>query len=208
MKIASPVQAENVVRSFAIILGGLTLLWALASLAAFGDILVGRPILLLNLGLAAALAWPFYRARYHQTLSYDEEGFTLTRGRAAVSGRWEEFGSVSLFHPGRGGFAVRLYRSSSGEGEFVEIPASRLRLDPSAFRFEVMRLVSEAAARAGERPPGGGGFTRLRGAKGFRSGAGGPRPPPPPASARRSLRKWTASRRERGPTAAPPSSRS
>jgi len=131
----------DLVRSFTLFFFGLTLLWALGSYLAVRDVLVSWPVFIVNLVLSAGLGWWYYRYRYHTVFSYDEDGFDLRVGRRHTACRWEEFSTVSLYHRGYGEFAVRVYRGD----EYVEIPASALRLDPQAFRFEVMELVDRAA---------------------------------------------------------------
>lgn len=143
MKEISPLQIDNLGKSFSLLFIFVTLAWCVASFLTFGDVLIGWPILALNLVLAAVLSWFFYKHRYHTIFSYDEEGFELQRGQLKTSARWEEFSTVSLVHLGRGRFAVRLYKT---EEDFIDLPASALRLDPSALRFEVMGFISGRAS--------------------------------------------------------------
>ena len=95
-------------------------------------------ILAVNGVLALVLGWLFYRSMRHAVFSYDQDGFEMEIGRHKVSGRWREFSRVSLVHLGYGMFAVRLYKNGKAA---LDIPASALKLGPSAFRFEVMNLL-------------------------------------------------------------------
>ena len=128
---------------------GVTFLWALSSYIAIRDVLISWPVFVVNLALSAGLGWWYYRYRYHTVFSYDESGFDLQVGRQRMTRRWEEFATVSLYHQGYGEFTVRLYEEVEEveDGEYVEIPASTLRLDPQEFRFEVMGLVGGAVER-------------------------------------------------------------
>ena len=135
MKEVSPLQIDSLGKSFSLLFIFVTLVWCLVSLLTFGDVLIGWPILVLNLVVAAVMGWFFYKYRYHTTFSYDEEGFELRRGQLPISAKWKDFSTVSLVHLGGGRFAVRLYRD---EENALDLPASALRLDPSALRFEVM----------------------------------------------------------------------
>lgn len=166
MKTFSPLQWPNLGKSFTLFFILLTLAWSLLSFLAFGDIYVSWLLLAGNLFLSGTLAWFYYRYRYHTRFSYDEAGFEMVRGRLKTTAMWKEFGSVSLVHLGGGRFAVRLYRKDvgtgfacplvprvrggpsvwrvpvrSGIGSSIDIPASDLGLNPSQFRFEVMRLL-------------------------------------------------------------------
>lgn len=141
MKTYSVLQWHNFGKSFTLFFILITLGWCLISFLTLGDIYVSWVLLGANLFLSAVLAWFYYKYRYHAVFSYDEGGFELKRGRLKMVGRWREFSSVSLVHLGGGSFAVRLYRGEAGVGDSIDIPASDLKLDPSQFRFEMMRLL-------------------------------------------------------------------
>ena len=144
MKPTSPLQFGNLGKSFILILFLLTLVWCVVSLITFGDLVINQVIGVINLVLAAILGWFFYRYRYHYTFSYDGEGFELQRGRERSQHKWKDFSLVSLVHIGGGNFVVRLYKSQDEDADFVDLPASSLRLDPSDLRFEVMGFVKGA----------------------------------------------------------------
>lgn len=146
MKTVSRLQWTNLIIAFTIPFGILTVGYFVLNLLVFqGRILVERSILLpVSLGIliiSAIVGWRIYKNRWHANLIYDSAGVELTRGKNKFSGKWRDFRSVSLFHGGLGKFTVRLYRN---ETEFVEVPASDLKMDPSAFRFEVMHLIQES----------------------------------------------------------------
>ena len=141
----APLQIGALLKSIFVVLLLLTLLWMVTSLLFFHDILVSRPFLVMNLVLSLFLGWFFYRYYRHTILTYDEEGFELRQGRRVVQGRWKEYSSLSLVHLGRGDFVVRLYKD---EKEILDLPASALRLDPSRFRFEVMKFRGESPIRS------------------------------------------------------------
>ncbi len=91
-----------------------------------------------------------YRRRYHTVLTLDDAGLRLERGGVTVEARWADVDRVSLVHLGGGRMAVRLYFSETGRAP-VDLPASDLGLNPSDFRFEVMRRV-RAAREKPDRP--------------------------------------------------------
>lgn len=144
MTTVAPLQFGRLFRLFTGLLLGLLVLWSGGGWLVAGDIIMPREPLFrwLFLGLvvavAAALAWILYKRCYHTMLAYDQIGFDLRRGRNQITGRWQDFCDVSLVHMGAGQFVVRLYRDG---GQFDEIPASTLKLDPSEFRFLAMKYV-------------------------------------------------------------------
>jgi len=140
----APLQIGSLARSIFVAHLILTLLWSVTSRLFLGDIFISRPLLLANLVLSAILGWFLYRYYIRIVFLYDDEGFELHKGQRIIGGEWGEFSTVSLVHVGGGNFVVRLYRD---EEEFLDLPTSALRLDPSQFRFEVMKFMG------GENPP-------------------------------------------------------
>ena len=100
-------------------------------------------ILALNLGVGVVLGWLLYKQWYHIQFSYGQAGFQLKKGKnPPVSHSWSEFSKVSLARSEYGDFTIRLYADSAP----VEIPASKLRLDPFQFRLKVLNYTTSAAA--------------------------------------------------------------
>lgn len=78
----------------------------------------------------------YYRTG-HELLEHDDRGFTLKKGRSVVqSCVWSEFACVSLCGDHKGGVNVRLYREP--DGDYVDIPASRMGIDGFSLRNSVM----------------------------------------------------------------------
>jgi len=144
MRRVAPLQLTNLAKSFSLFFFVLTGLWLILNLLLFGGrILVGLAgwfFFLVDLALSAYLGWRFYKSRYHTIFSYDEKGFELQRGKEKLVAEWGHFSTVSLVHLGQGDFAVRLYK---GQDDFLDIPASGLKLDPWRFRFEAIGLVTK-----------------------------------------------------------------
>jgi len=138
MKIHAPLQINTLARIAIFIFFGLCILWGVTNYVLLKEVYLHWIILAINGVLALVLGWLFYKNKRHTILSYDRDGFEMQVGKYQVSGRWRDFSRVSLVHLGYGVFTVRLYRD--GEAS-LDIPASALRLDPSAFRFEVINLV-------------------------------------------------------------------
>ena len=144
MKTIAPLQLMNLAKSFIIFFIIASLAWIGASYVMFRDFLIGWPILIMNLIIAGAVGWWWYRRVYHAVFSWNQQGFELQRGWGGRSSReWRDFSRVSLVHDGLGRFAVRLYED--GE-EYIDIPASDLKLGASDLRFEVMELVARKAS--------------------------------------------------------------
>jgi len=105
----------------------------------FSDQIVRVSILIVNVIISVLLGWRLYKSLYHTVFTYDNEGFTLKKGRKDVNSyKWNEFSKVSLFRTESGELSVRLYR----DGEHFDLPASKLKLNPFTFRQEVTKLVS------------------------------------------------------------------
>jgi len=105
----------------------------------FSEQIVRVSILIVNVIISVLLGWRLYKSLYHTVFTYDNEGFTLKKGRKDVNSyKWNEFSKVSLFRTESGELSVRLYRDS----EHFDLPASKLKLNPFAFREEVTEFVS------------------------------------------------------------------
>jgi hypothetical protein len=135
----APVHFGALARIVVFIFFALFILWGVANYVVLKDVLLSWVVVAINGLLALVLGWLFYKRMRHTIFSYDQDGFEVRMGRRLASGQWRDFSGVSLVHLGYGSFAVRLYKDQKAS---LDIPASSLRLDPSEFRFEVMRLVS------------------------------------------------------------------
>ena len=103
------------------------------------ELVIRLSILVLNVLISIVLGWRLYKRIYHMVFTYDDKGFTLKKGSKEVTNHgWSEFSRVSLFRSEYGDVSVRLHRN----GEFFDLPASKLKLNPFDFRWEVMRFVS------------------------------------------------------------------
>jgi hypothetical protein len=100
-------------------------------------------ILAVNLIVGGVLGWFLYKQWYHIEFSYDEDGFQLRKGKApSVNAKWGEFYRVSLVRNEYGEFSVRLYRN----GDWLEIPVSKLKINPFHFRLQVMEFTQKVMA--------------------------------------------------------------
>ena len=145
MKTLAPLQISALAKTVVWIFFGLCIVWGVINYILLREVYLHWIILAVNGALALVLGWLLYKGMRHTILSYDQDGFEMQVGRRKISGRWRDFSKVSLVHLGQGAFAVRLYKG--GEAS-INIPASALKVDPSAFRFEVMKLVKGQAGPA------------------------------------------------------------
>ena len=138
MKTYAPLQIGTLAKAVVFIFAGLLFLWSVSNYIFVREIYLHWTVVAINGVLALVLGWLFYKSARHTVFSYGPDGFEMQMGRYEAAGRWRDFSRVSLLHLGYGMFAVRLYENGKAA---LDIPASALKLDPSAFRFEVMNLV-------------------------------------------------------------------
>jgi len=137
----SPVQVYYLFKSFVI------MFVIQAVIVMFTPIGLTAPIwyqiLAVNFVVAAVLGWYLYKQWYHMEFSYDDVEFQLKKGKnPPVNHKWNEFSKVSLARNEYGEFRVRLYRN----GDQVEIPVSKLKLNPFEFRLQVIDFVAKATS--------------------------------------------------------------
>jgi hypothetical protein len=138
MKRVSKLHFGDIGKSFSLAFAAITIIWSVVSYYSLGRIYVSWQIFVGNLAVSGVLSALYYRFRYHRVLEYDGRRFILHTGSRMVDGDWKDFSYISLYHKGFGVFAVRLYRGSPQQEDFVELPATDLGLDPSDFRSQLM----------------------------------------------------------------------
>ena len=137
----SPIQLYNLFKSFV----AMFMIQAVVVLIMPSGLVapIWYQIFVLNLIVAGALGWYLYKQWYHIVFSYDDAGFNLRKGKnPPVIHQWNEFSKVSLARSEYNEFRVKLYNN----GDAVEIPTSKLKLDPFKFRFQVIDLVTKASS--------------------------------------------------------------
>jgi hypothetical protein len=146
MRTVAPLQVTNLVKSATIFFFLSSLAWFATSYLLFGDLLISWLVFVANILIGALVGWWWYRRHYHTVFRYDDRGFELRRGAGQKWQKgWQDFSQVSLLHEGYGRFSVRLYEAN---GQYVDIPASDLKLPASDFRFEVMDLLKARSTAA------------------------------------------------------------
>jgi hypothetical protein len=125
---------------FGLSLLGLTFLSFLLSAFLTGSLTTNRGGLVINIGLASVITYWYSRGKYYNRVSLEDGGITVQTGRNEPSfAKWSSFDLVSLKHLGVGQFDVRLYRVNN-HTEFLSVPVSGVKVDPSGFRWKAMEL--------------------------------------------------------------------
>jgi hypothetical protein len=138
MRRVSKLHPGDIGKSFSVAFLAITVIWGVVSYYSLGRVYLSWQILVGNLAVSGLLSALYYRFRYHRVLEYDNRRFILHSGSRVVEAHWKDFTFVSLYHRGFGVYALRLYRKDPDEKGFIELPATDIGLDPSAFRFELM----------------------------------------------------------------------
>lgn len=142
----SSLQISDLFKAFFIVLMILTALYIASIFIVFGGFWVIRELLIMNIIFSAIGGWYLYKTRIHKLFLFDEKGFILEVGKKEkIVHKWSDFDQVSLVHRGYGEFAVRLYYDQGKK--FIDIPASKLKLNSSILRFEVMRLIKGSSGK-------------------------------------------------------------
>jgi len=152
MRTVAPWQLMNFARSVGIFFVLVSVAWIGTNYLIFKDFFIGWPVIVGNLLVSSVGGMWWYRTRHHARFSWGSDGFELHKGRTSpVTSRWEDISQVSLVHEGYGRFLVRVYEDDK---DYVDIPASDLKLDASDFRFQVMELVAATSPLEGLGIPG------------------------------------------------------
>ena len=132
---------------FGLALLGLTFLSFLLSAFLTGSLTTNRGGLVINIGLASTITYWYSRGKYYNRISLEDGGITVQTGRNEPSfDKWSSFDLVSLKHLGVGQFDVRLYKVNN-HTEFLSVPVSGVKVDPSGFRWKAMKLCGHGMNR-------------------------------------------------------------
>jgi hypothetical protein len=132
---------------FGLTLLGLTFLSFLLSALLIGSLTANRGGLLVNIGLASVITYWYSKGKYYNRISLEDGGIMVQTGRNKPNfAKWSSFDLVSLKHLGVGQFDVRLYRVNN-HAEFLSVPVSGVKVDPSGFRWKAMQLCGHGVNR-------------------------------------------------------------
>jgi hypothetical protein len=98
--------------------------------------------LIASIPISALVAYYVYLKTKHIEFSYDDEEFTMRRGKSVLTHKWKEFSKVLLVKVRGHEFLIRLCFT---EGGAFDLAASKLGLNPFSFRVKVLKLVQGGA---------------------------------------------------------------
>lgn len=128
---------------------GLTILWSVIlrigqASGLFAVLSFSMPIL-----LGSVIAVVFYFAHDHQTLEYDDQGYSVKVGKKIrVEHQWSEFQTCSIVRDNYGRSRIRLY--TERDGHHFDVDSAVCGVDPYKFRDFVSARISSHAPQ--ERP--------------------------------------------------------
>lgn len=88
--------------------------------------------------ISVVASYYIYLKTKHIEFYYDDEGFSLKRGKVVLNYQWRKTSKVLLIKDGIGNFLIRLHLT---EGEMVDIPVSKLKLNPFLFRVKLLEII-------------------------------------------------------------------
>lgn len=100
------------------------------------------PFLMASIPISAVVAYYVYLKTRHIEFSYDDEEFTMRRGKSVLTHKWKEFSKVLLVKVRGHEFLIRLCFT---EGGAFDLAASKLGLNPFSFRVKILKLVQGGA---------------------------------------------------------------
>lgn len=98
--------------------------------------------LMASIPISAPVAYYVYLKTRHIKFSYDDEEFTMRRGKSVLTHKWKEFSKVLLVKVRGHEFLIRLCFT---EGGAFDLAASKLGLNPFSFRVKILKLVQGGA---------------------------------------------------------------
>jgi hypothetical protein len=135
----SPVRYGDILKLFlifmAVQIGGVLLvpLWLVRPALYF---------LMASVPISAVVAYYVYLKTRHVEFSYDDDEFTIRRGKSVSTHKWKEFSKVLLVKVHGREFLIRLYFR---EGGAFDLAASKLKLNPFSFRVKILKLVQRGS---------------------------------------------------------------
>jgi hypothetical protein len=134
---SSRIQVSRLAVYWAVLTFALALFWSVAlnilQLSGMGPAIS----LVVPAVLGGALASYFYFFHLHQTLEYDNDGYSLTKGRKEEQRhQWSEFKETSIVRDNYGRNKVRVYKER--DGEHFDIDSKACGVDPFALRDYIL----------------------------------------------------------------------
>lgn len=146
----SKVQLSKVALYWAVLTFGLALLWTVLLSAINLSGVSAASTLVVPMVLGMLLSLFLYYSRDHQVLEYDEDGYTISKGKVGGEKHsWSEFQECSVIRDGYGRLKTRLYVER--DGHHFNVDSAACGINPYAFRnFASSRI--EISASPNESP--------------------------------------------------------
>jgi len=143
---SSRIQVSRIAVYWAVLTFALALFWSVAlnmlQLSGMGPAVS----LAIPAVLGGVLAGYFYFFRVHQTLEYDDNGYSMTKGRKEEQKHaWSEFKESSIIRDNYGRSKVRVYIERGGE--HFDIDSKSCGIDPFALRDYILERINTKDAR-------------------------------------------------------------
>lgn len=131
----SPIRYFDILKIFIILV---TVQIGLVLLAPVWLVKVALYFLTVSIPISAPVAYYVYLKTKHIEFSYDDEKFTMRRGKSVLTHKWKEFSKVLLVKVRGHEFLIRLCFT---EGGAFDLATSKLGLNPFSFRVKILKLV-------------------------------------------------------------------
>lgn len=145
----SRIQVSRIAVYWAILTFSLALLWSVAlnlmQLSGMGPaVSLAVPAV-----LGGVLASYFYFFRVHQTFEYDDNGYSMTKGRKEEQKHtWSEFKETSIIRDSYGKNKVRVYKER--DGEHFDIDSKACGVDPFVLREYILERINTKDVRTSQ----------------------------------------------------------
>lgn len=123
---------------FGLSLAGFTILSFIIAGLTTGVYQIGKFNLIINIIVSTLITIAYSRGRYYNKIMIKDDEISIKMGRnPQVSLHLDEYDLVSLVSKGTSSFFVRLY-SALDHSDYVDVPVSSVKADPSIFRWNIM----------------------------------------------------------------------
>lgn len=138
---SSKVQTSKIALFWAVLTFAIAVVWTVSLNALRLSGTAPAVSLAVPVFIGAGLSIFLYFARAHQILDYNDDGYSVVKGRAtAQEHKWSEFKECSVIRDGYGRNKVRVYRSR--DGEHFDIDSTACGLNPFAFRDFILTRIN------------------------------------------------------------------
>jgi hypothetical protein len=134
------VQVSKIAVFWAVLTFALALIWTVSLNILQLSGLAPAVSLAVPMALGAVLSIYIYFARVHQTLEYDDYGYSMAKGKDTQAHKWSEFKECSIIKDSYGKNKVRVYVAT--DGEHFDIDSSACGVNPFTLRDFVLSKIT------------------------------------------------------------------